>query len=80
MLHTPPSVLSLAGHPRIAMQLNVEPRPTRQMNMKADEQLLQDVERLACQLGASRSQIARALIRNGIAALEKTAPAGALAA
>ena len=57
------------------MQLLVEPRPTRQMNMKADEQMLQKLERLASELGASRSQIARALIRNALDVLEITGPA-----
>ncbi len=53
------------------MQLQLEPRPTRQLNLKAEPQLVDAVDRVADRLGTSRSAIARALIRQGIAALEQ---------
>ena len=55
------------------MQLLLEPRPTRQLNLKADEQLVNDVDAVAERLGTSRSAIARALIRHGLCALEQEA-------
>ena len=52
------------------MQLNLEPRPTRQLNLKAEPQLVDAVDRVADRLGTSRSAIARALIRQGLEALD----------
>jgi predicted transcriptional regulator len=53
------------------VQLQLEPRPTRQLNLKAEPPLVDAVDRVADRLGTSRSAIARALIRQGIAALEQ---------
>jgi metal-responsive CopG/Arc/MetJ family transcriptional regulator len=53
------------------VQLLLEPRPTRQLNLKADQQLVDDVDAVAERLGASRSAIARALIRSALAVLER---------
>jgi metal-responsive CopG/Arc/MetJ family transcriptional regulator len=55
------------------VQLLLEPRPTRQLNLKADEQLVNDVDAVAERLGTSRSAIARALIRHALCALEQEA-------
>jgi metal-responsive CopG/Arc/MetJ family transcriptional regulator len=53
------------------VQLSLEPRPTRQMNLKACPALVAEVDRLAAQYGASRSETTRALIRHGLAALKQ---------
>ena len=53
------------------MQLLLEPRATRQLSLKADEQLVNDVDAVAERLGTSRSAIARALIRSALAVLER---------
>jgi len=52
------------------VQLNLEPRPTRQLNLKAEPELVDAVDRVADRLGTSRSAIARALIRQGLQALD----------
>ena len=53
------------------MQLLLEPRPTTQLNLKAPQQLVDDVDAVAERLGTSRSAIARALIRSALAVLER---------
>jgi len=53
------------------VQLNLEPRPTRQLNLKAEPQLVDAVDRVADRLGTSRSAIARALIRQGLNQLQQ---------
>ena len=52
------------------VKLHLDPRPTRQLNLKAEPQLVDAVDRVADRLGATRSATARALIRHGLAALE----------
>lgn len=53
------------------MQLQLEPRPTRQLNLKADADLVAAVDRIAIQYRTSRSAIARAFIRQGVQALDQ---------
>jgi metal-responsive CopG/Arc/MetJ family transcriptional regulator len=43
------------------------------VNLKADQQLVDDVDAVAERLGTSRSAIARALIRHALCALEQEA-------
>ena len=52
------------------VKLHLDPRPTRQLNLKAEPQLVDAVDRVADRLGATRSATARALIRHGLEALE----------
>ncbi len=63
-------ITDLSPH-RSPVQLQLEPRPTRQLNLKAEPQLVEAVDRVADRLGTTRSAIARALIRQGITALEQ---------
>ena len=53
------------------MKLHLDPRPTRQLNLKAEPPLVEAVDRVADRLGATRSATARALIRHGLQALEQ---------
>ncbi len=53
------------------MALQLEPRQTGQLVLRAEPQLIEDLDRVASQYRANRSQVARALIRQGIAALDK---------
>jgi predicted transcriptional regulator len=53
------------------VQLQLEPRPTRQLNLKADPALVEAVDRIAGQYGVSRSAIARAFIRQGLNQLQQ---------
>jgi predicted transcriptional regulator len=53
------------------VQLQLEPRPTKQLNLKAEPKLIDAVDQVANRLGTTRSAIARALIRQGISALEQ---------
>jgi len=55
------------------VKLHLDPRPTRQLNLKAEPQLVDAVDRIADRLGATRSATARALIRHGLEALEAQA-------
>ena len=51
---------------RITTVITVEPRPNRQLNIKADDALVAAVDRIAVQYQTSRSAIARAFIRQGL--------------
>jgi len=54
---------------RITTVITVEPRPNRQLNIKADDALVAAVDRIAVQHQTTRSAIARAFIRQGVQAL-----------
>lgn len=54
-----------------AVALHLEPRPTGQIVLRAEPDLIAEIDRIAAKHQASRSRVTRALIRQGITALEQ---------
>ena len=53
------------------VQLQLEPRPTRQLVLKTDPGMLAAVDRIASEYRTTRSGLVRAFIRQGIQALSQ---------
>ena len=56
----------LLGVPGIPPVIRIEPRPTEQLNIKVQPDVIAEIDRAALRLRASRSAVARALIRSGL--------------
>ena len=54
----------------LKMRLQLEPRNSQPLNLRAEPELVAAVDRIAVQLQTSRSAIARAFIRQGIQVLD----------
>jgi hypothetical protein len=53
------------------MALQLDPRPTGQIVLRAEPDLIAEIDRIAAKHQASRSRVTRALIRQGLTALEQ---------
>jgi hypothetical protein len=55
----------------VSVALQLEPRPTGQIVVRAETDLIEQIDRVALQYRATRSKVTRALIRQGLQALQQ---------
>lgn len=53
------------------MHLQLEPRPTRQLTVKTDGALIDQIDEAAARFNVTRSHLTRSLLRSGLQQLRK---------
>jgi hypothetical protein len=52
--------------PRIPHVFRIQPRPTEQLNVKVQPEVIAEIDRMAVRLATTRSAVARALLDSGL--------------
>ena len=56
----------LCESPRIPPVFRIQPRPTEQLNVKVQPEVIAEIDRMALSLATTRSAVARALLDSGL--------------